>query len=87
MKYLTFTVPCYNSESYMRRCVDSLLCCGTDAEIILVDDGSADRTGEIADDYQKRFPDIVKVVHKETADMDPALTKAWRWRRDYILKL
>ena len=50
MKYLTFTVPCYNSESYMRRCVDSLLCFGKDAEIILIDDGSTDGTGEIADD-------------------------------------
>lgn len=33
MKYITFAVPCYNSENYMRRCVDSLLIGGKDVEI------------------------------------------------------
>ena len=32
MKYITFTIPCYNSENYMRRCVDSLLVGGEDVE-------------------------------------------------------
>ena len=75
MKYLTFTVPCYNSESYMRRCVDSLLCFGKDAEIILIDYGSTDGTGEIADEYQNRFPDIVKTVHKENGGHGSGVNK------------
>ena len=75
MKYLTFTVPCYNSESYMRRCVDSLLCFGKDAEIILIDDGSTDGTGEIADEYQNRFHDIVKTVHKENGGHGSGVNK------------
>ena len=45
MKYITLAVPCYNSESYMRRCVDSLLAGGKDVEIILIDDGSNGRDG------------------------------------------
>ena len=53
MKYITFTVPCYNSEAYMERCIDSLLEGGSDVEILVIDDGSADRTGEIADRYEK----------------------------------
>lgn len=65
MKYITFTVPCYNSQDYMRRCIDSLLPGGEDVEIIIVDDGSTDATGEIADDYEEHYPDIVRVVHKE----------------------
>lgn len=64
-KCLTITVPCYNSESYMERCIDSLLEGGKDVEIIVVDDGSTDRTGEIADGYAAQYPDIVRVVHKE----------------------
>lgn len=65
MKYITFTIPCYNSQDYMKRCIDSLLPGGEDVEIIIVDDGSADDTGKIADDYARRYPGIVKAVHKE----------------------
>lgn len=61
MKYITFAVPCYNSENYMRRCVDSLLIGGKDVEIILIDDGSSDRTAQIADEYEIEYPDIVRV--------------------------
>lgn len=64
-KYLTLTVPCYNSQDYMERCVDSLLEGGEDVEILLVDDGSTDRTAAIADGYAERFPDIVRVIHQE----------------------
>lgn len=65
MREITFVVPCYNSQDYMRRCIDSLLPCGERAEIIIVDDGSTDATGEIADEYAAVYPKIVKVVHKE----------------------
>ena len=65
MKLLTFTVPCYNSQDYMRRCIDSLLPGGEDVEIIVVDDGSTDETGAIADEYAKKYPSIVRVIHQE----------------------
>ncbi|MCH5338472.1 MAG: glycosyltransferase [Acetatifactor sp.] len=66
MKLLSIAIPCYNSENYMRKCIDSLLVGGDDVEIIIVDDGSTkDRTAEIADEYQALYPSIVKVVHKE----------------------
>ena len=65
MKHLTITVPCFNSEQYLERCVDSLVVGGENVEIIIVNDGSTDRTGEIAERYARQFPDIVTVVHKE----------------------
>lgn len=65
MKSLTITVPCYNSEKYLKRCLDSLIKGGNDVEIIVVNDGSTDRTGEIAESYAERFPEIVAVMHKE----------------------
>lgn len=63
--YLSFVVPCYNSQNYMTRCIESLLPGGEDVEIIIIDDGSKDRTGAIADEYQEKYPDLVKVIHKE----------------------
>lgn len=66
MKLLSIAIPCYNSENYMRKCIESLLPGGEDVEIIIVDDGSTkDRTAEIADEYQARYPSIVKAIHKE----------------------
>jgi glycosyltransferase involved in cell wall biosynthesis len=65
MKLLTVTVPCYNSQDYMEKCLDSLLTGGERVEIIVIDDGSRDDTGAIADDYARRYPSIVRVIHQE----------------------
>jgi len=57
MKLLTVAIPCYNSQDYMEKCIDSLLIGGEDVEIIIVDDGSKDMTPEIADSYAKKHPE------------------------------
>lgn len=64
MKLLTVTVPCYNSQDYMENCINSLLTGGDRVEIIIIDDGSADQTGVIADAFAERYPDIVRVIHQ-----------------------
>lgn len=59
MKLLSVAIPCYNSEAYMEHCIRSLLTGGDEVEILIVDDGSArDRTPEIADEYERRYPGI-----------------------------
>ena len=65
MKLLTVTVPCYNSAEYMEKCVDSLLQGGERVEVIIINDGSKDRTGEIADAYAAKYPSIIRVIHQE----------------------
>ena len=65
MKLLSVAVPCYNSEAYMRHCVDTLLTGGDEVEILIVNDGSRDNTAAIADEYAAKYPDRVKAVHKE----------------------
>lgn len=65
MKILTIAIPCYNSQDYMRKCIESALIGGEDVEIIIVNDGSKDNTAAIADEYAKKYPTIIKAVHKE----------------------
>ena len=87
MKYITFAVPCYNSQDYMRRCVDSLLAGGRDVEIILINDGSSDDTGRIADEYQLRHPDIVRAVHKPNGGHGSGVNKGLELARGLYYKV
>ena len=65
MKYISFAIPCYNSQDYMSRAIESILTGGEEIEIIIVNDGSTDRTSEIAHEYRKQYPDIIRVIDKE----------------------
>ena len=76
MKDITFAVPCYNSQEYMRNCIDSLLPGGDRIEIIIVDDGSKDDTGRIADEYEAAYPGIVRAVHQENRGHGGAINHA-----------
>lgn len=79
MKLLTFAIPCYNSATYMEKCIDSLLTGGEDVEIIIVNDGSTkDNTAEIADRYAKEYPTIVKAVHQENGGHGEAVNAGIR---------
>ncbi len=65
MKLLTVAIPCYNSQDYMEHAVETALVGGEDVEILLVDDGSSDDTGKIADQLEKQYPTIVHAIHQE----------------------
>ena len=78
MTLLSAVVPCYNSEDYMDRCIDALLTGGPQVEIIIVDDGSTDRTGAIADDYAARFPESIRVIHQPNGGHGAAINSGVR---------
>ena len=65
MKLLTVAVPSYNSQDYLANALDSLLLGGERVEVVIVNDGSKDNTGAIADEYVAKYPSIFKVVHQE----------------------
>ena len=63
---LSIIIPCYNSEKFLCRTVDSVLLSEIkNIEIILVDDGSTDKTGEIVDWYKDTYGDVFKIIHQE----------------------
>lgn len=69
---ISVIVPVYNVENYLGRCVDSLLKqTYRDLEIILVDDGSTDRSGGICDEYAQKDGRI-RVLHKENGGLSDA---------------
>lgn len=64
-KLLTVTIPCYNSQNYMDHAIETALVGGKYVEILIVDDGSTDKTLEIGKEYESKYPDIIRVIHKE----------------------
>ena len=75
-KLLTFCVPSYNSEAYLSHALDSLIPGGDKLEVLIIDDGSKDKTLEIAKDYEKRYPDIFKAIHQENKGHGGAINTA-----------
>ena len=72
MPKVSVIVPVYKVESYLRKCVDSILGQSfSDFEVILVDDGSPDNCGAICDDYATR-DQRVKVIHKINGGLSDA---------------
>lgn len=79
---LTIAVPAYNASATLRRCLDSFC---LDAilsrlEVIVVNDGSQDGTSEIAHAYERRYPDVFRVIDKENgghgSGINTAITRA-----------
>ena len=78
MKLLSIAIPCYNSEAYMEKCIESLLKGGEEVEILVVNDGSSDRTAEIADAYAEKYPTIIKAIHQENGGHGEAVNAGIR---------
>ena len=72
MKLISIIVPVYNVENYLGKCVESILNqTFKDFELILVDDGSSDKSGVMCDQYKEQDKRI-KVVHKENGGLSSA---------------
>ena len=87
MKLLSIAVPCYNSQDYMRNCIDSLLEGGDLVEILIVDDGSKDDTAKIADEYAAKYPNIVKAIHQENGGHGEAVNAGLRNATGFYFKV
>ncbi len=66
-KLLSISIAAYNVESTIEECLDSFLSCRHlgDLEILVVNDGSQDRTVEIVSEYVKKYPESIRLINKE----------------------
>ncbi|MBR5514778.1 MAG: glycosyltransferase family 2 protein [Clostridia bacterium] len=87
MKLITFTVPCYNSEEYMKKCLNNLLLAGDEAEILIINDGSTDNTGKIADEYAEKYPNIVRALHQENGGHGEGVNQGLRNAKGLYFKV
>lgn len=87
MKLLSIAVPCFNSQDYMRHCVDTLLTGGDEVEILIVNDGSKDDTAAIADEYERLYPGIVRAVHQENGGHGAAVMAGLKNARGRYFKV
>ena len=70
---LSIIVPIYNVESYLTRCVQSIIAQGlADYEVILVDDGSTDSSARLCDELEQQYPSIIRVIHQDNGGLSAA---------------
>lgn len=89
-KTLSIIIPSYNMEAYLPQCLDSLL--GPDVpvellDIIVVNDGSRDRTSEIAHSYAERYPDSIRVIDKANGNYGSCINAALPTARGRYVKI
>lgn len=87
-KILSISIAAYNSQDYLARAIDSCLTDNFDQmEIIVVDDGSTDNTGTIADAYAFEYPNSIRVIHKDNGHYGSAFNASLRIARGKYYKL
>ena len=78
MKQLSIIVPAYNMEAYLTQCIESILRAPSRAglEIVIVNDGSTDKTLQIAKRYAEQFVGTIRVVDKENGNYGSTINAA-----------
>lgn len=89
MKILTIVVPAYNVERYLTRCLDSvkLEAILPDLEVLIVNDGSKDRTAEIAASYENAYPGTYRLITKENGGHGSAINTGIREAKGKYFKV
>lgn len=83
---VSFIVPCYNSESYMSRCIESLVSTQHPCEILLINDGSTDNTSAIIHEYASKYQQII-AIDQENANWGGVVNHGIRIARGLYFKV
>ena len=90
-KLLSIIVPSYNMESYLPKCLGSLCIDDKDLleqlDVIVVNDGSHDRTSEIAHEWEAKMPSVIRVLDKDNGNYGSCINAALRIARGHFVKV
>ena len=89
MKLLSIIVPTYNMEGYLAQCIDSILRTPSLAalEVVIVNDGSRDRSLRIARGYAERYADTVRIIDKENGNYGSTINAALQTLQGEYVKI
>ncbi|MDO5016312.1 MAG: glycosyltransferase family 2 protein [Eubacteriales bacterium] len=75
-KSLTVAVASYNSQDYIKRCIESVIPALDDIELVIVDDGSTDATTDIVEEFVSKYPRDIRLIRKEHGGYGSAINWA-----------
>jgi len=87
MKLLTIVIPCFNSAEYIDKCISSMLIGDDRVHIVIVDDGSTDSTGLIADTYAELYPNYFTVIHQSNSGHGEGINQGIRHAKGKYFKV
>ena len=90
-KILSIIIPSYNMEAYLPKCLESLVIDDRDLfgnlDVIVVNDGSKDKTSEIAHKFETKYPDVFRVIDKENGNYGSCINAGLSCRKGAYVKI
>ncbi len=88
-KVISFIIPAYNSQQYIKRCLDTFLIPEVldKIEVIVVDDGSVDQTGKVTETYVNAYPEVYRILTKANGGHGSAINEGVRLASGRYLKV
>lgn len=90
MKIISVIIPMYNSEKFIDKCLKSLLISNENLDkldIVVVNDGSTDRSKEITEQYVKLYPSVIQLVNKMNGGHGSAINEAIHFCKGKYIKV
>ena len=89
-KLLTIVVPTYNMEAYLNRCLDSLIVSDEQLElleVLVINDGSKDKSSAIAHEYEAKYPNTFRVIDKENGNYGSCINRGLQEAKGKYIKI
>lgn len=89
-KLLSIVIPTYNMEAYLNRCLDSLLVSEDTLsllEVLIINDGSKDKSSEIAHEYETKYPNTFRIIDKENGNYGSCINRGLKYATGKYIKV